>query len=422
MAINKQLDEKFKLADNCLPPLYEGFYNVKFNHSMTVEEKTNDNKSNNKDENFHIEKKFCVAINAEKLPDTDVFHVSPAPNDQGDFSTELPFMVFNDPTYPWLKNLSTRDNFPIPWIALIILSENEVIEEKDIQHSELSKEFQKTGIYFHYDDNKNSSYKDEDLVHIVRVNRTTFDSIMPDIEDRAWLTHCKNEVDLSATDDITIQKDGNFSVVIANRFPPRNSETTLKYTAHLIPAYLYDDRNKIPAGTDIELISLYHWSFYSEKCACDPNDKISDKSFVSFINKLKNSDDKKAPKNSKQICDSTLKEHRLRTGEKTYSLYHGPIMPMKYIQASNINGEDVYTSDGRLIYDKENGIFDVSYAAAFNLGKLVTLSHNAEAQKIVNWRKTQKTKEHLNLLKSQIGIDHFELKNVLKELKKGQLK
>lgn len=421
MPINKQLDEKFKLADNCLPPLYEGFYNVKFNHSMTVEEKTNNNKSNNKDENFHIEKKFCVAINAEKLPDTDVFHVSPAPNDQGDFSTELPFMVFNDPTYPWLKNLSTRDNFPIPWIALIILSENEVIEEKDIQHSELSKESEKSGIYFHYDDNKNSSYKDEDLVHIVRVNRTTFDSIMPDIEDRAWLTHCKNEVDLSATDDITIQKDGNFSVVIANRFPPRNSETTVKYTAHLIPAYLYDDRNKIPAGTDVELISLYHWSFYSEKCASDPNDKISDKSFVSFIDRLKNKDDEKA-KNSRQVCDSTLKEHRLRTGEKTYSLYHGPIMPMKYNQASNINGEEVYTSDGRLIYNKENGIFDVSYAAAFNLGKLVTLSHNAEAQKIVNWRKTQKTKEHLNLLKSQIGIDHFELKKVLKGLKKGQLR
>ena len=97
-------------------------------------------------------------------------------------------------------------------------------------------------------------------------------------------------------------------------------------------------------------------------------------------------------------------------------------MPMKYNQASNINGEEVYTSDGRLIYDKENGIFDVSYAAAFNLGKLVTLSHNAEAQKIVNWRKTQKTKEHLNLLKSQIGIDHFELKKVLKGLKKGQLR
>lgn len=421
MAINKQLDEKFKLADNCLPPLYEGFYNVKFDHSMTVEEKTNNNKSNNKDENFHIEKKFCVAINAEKLPDTDVFHVSPAPNDQGDFSTELPFMVFNDPTYPWLKNLSTRDNFPIPWIALIILSENEVIEEKDIQHSELSKESEKSGIYFRYDDNKNSSYKDEDSVHIVRVERATFDSIMPDIEDRAWLTHCKNEVDLSATDDITIQKDGNFSVVIANRFPPRNTETTLKYTAHLIPAYLYDDRNKIPAGTDVELISLYHWSFYSEKCASDPNDKISDKSFVSFIDRLKNKDDEKA-KNSRQVCDSTLKEHRLRTGEKTYSLYHGPIMPMKYNQASNINGEEVYTSDGRLIYDKENGIFDVSYAAAFNLGKLVTLSHNAEAQKIVNWRKTQKTKEHLNLLKSQIGIDHFELKKVLKGLKKGQLR
>ena len=416
--INKQLDEKFKLADNCLPPLYEGDYNVKFDHTMTVAES-----KKSTDEKFHIKKKFCIAINTERLEDSDVFHVSPPPNDQGDFSTELPFMVFNDPTYPWIKNLSTCDNLPLPWIALIVISENEVLEEKDIPHSELTNEAQRTDVYFQYDYNKNSPSKEDDLVHLVTISKKTFDSIMPDIEDRAWLTHCKNEVDLSATDDITIQKDGNFSVVIANRFPPRNSETTLKYTAHLIPAYLYDDRNKIPAGTDIELISLYHWSFYSEKCACDPNDKISDKSFVSFINGLKNKDDEKdAPKNSRQVCDSKLKEHRLRTGEKTYSLYHGPIMPMKYNRASNINGEEIYTSDGRLIYDKENGIFDVSYAAAFNLGRLVTLSHNAEAQKIVNWRKNNKKEKHFMLLKQEIGIDHNELKIVLEKLKEGQLK
>ena len=412
---NKQLDEKFKLADNCLPPLYEGDYNITFDHTMTVAES-----QNNINEKFHIEKKFCVAINAETLPDSDVFHVSPAPNDQGDFSTELPFMVFNDPTYPWLKNLSTCDNLPIPWIALIILSEKEVVEEKDVKHIDLKAETQNEKFYFRYDDNKNSSYKDDDNVHIVRVSRTTFDSIMPDIEDRAWLTHCKNEVDLSTTDDITTQKDGNFSVVIANRFPPRNSETSVKYTAHLIPAYLYDDRNKIPAGIDVELISIYHWSFYSEKIEGDANDKKSDKSFVSFIDRLKNKDG--GPIKSRQVCDSKLKEHRLRTGEKTYSLYHGPIMPMKYNQAPNINGEKVYTSDGRLIYDKTNGLFDISYAAAFNLGRLVTLSHNAEAQKIVNWRKSNKKEKHFMLLKQEIDIDYIELKNVLKKLKEGQLK
>ena len=412
---NKQLDEKFKLADNCLPPLYEGDYNITFDHTMTVAES-----QNSINEKFHIEKKFCVAINAETLPDSDVFHVSPAPNDQGDFSTELPFMVFNDPTYPWLKNLSTCDNLPIPWIALIILSEKEVVEEKDVKHIDLKAETQNEKFYFRYDDNKNSSYKDDDNVHIVRVSRTTFDSIMPDIEDRAWLTHCKNEVDLSTTDDITTQKDGNFSVVIANRFPPRNSETSVKYTAHLIPAYLYDDRNKIPAGIDVELISIYHWSFYSEKIEGDANDKKSDKSFVSFIDRLKNKDG--GPIKSRQVCDSKLKEHRLRTGEKTYSLYHGPIMPMKYNQAPNINGEKVYTSDGRLIYDKTNGLFDISYAAAFNLGRLVTLSHNAEAQKIVNWRKSNKKEKHFMLLKQEIDIDYIELKNVLKKLKEGQLK
>ena len=108
--------------------------------------------------------------------------------------------------------------------------------------------------------------------------------------------------------------------------------------------------------------------------------------------------------------------HYLRkTGEKTYSWYHSPIQPMNYQRAKNFNGDKTFTADGRLIYDKSNGIFDITYAAAFNLGRLVTLSHNTEAQEIIRWRKNQAIDEHYKQLQENLGINHLELKNVLKK-------
>ena len=151
------------------------------------------------------------------------------------------------------------------------------------------------------------------------------------------------------------------------------------------------------------MISLYHWDIYSEKA----NDN---KSFVSLVENLSKS----------SISDGAFKPHYLRTGEKTYSWYHSPILPFNnFKRFDNLNGEEKFTSDGRLIYNKRYGIFDVSYSAAFNLGKLVTLSHNKEAQQVVNWRKKQRIKEHLEKNKTFFENEKKDINRNLKIILKN---
>ena len=429
----------FKLADNYLPPLQEGLYNVKFAQDVYIGEKKFDEEPP-PDNSFLIEKKFCIAANTEMLSDNEVFNISPAPNQQGDFSTVLPHIVLNKPSYPWMKDLKINDDkIPLPWLALIVLSEDEVIEENDVKYGSLEEEASKCkdkGIYFPYTKNSYSPCKDNDNIHLIKISKNTFEKIMPTKEDRIWLTHIK-QVDLSDVEDAMVSKDGFFSVIIANRFPPcraseivtdenpkkindeTSNETTdrIKNTIHLVVAYNYDDG--IPNNFNyVKMISLYHWSIYSDK------KKEEDKSFESLVEGLS--------KNSQSVIDRTLKEHYLRqTGEKTYSWYHSPIMPLKINRVGDnggirINGEKTFTADGRLIYNQNNGIFDVSYSAAFNLGRLVTLSHSKEAQQIVSWRKEQKTNEHLENLKTNFGIDFnsekTELAHVFTKLKEEKLR
>ena len=437
----------FKLIDCYTPTLNEGDYEIKFEQDVTV----NQQKVESFDKNS---KKFQIKANSNRLTDDAIFNVQPAPNQRGDFSTELPYMVINDPSFPWIKELTITienktiplldDNGnPIPWLALVVISEKEVYEEKDVKYANLKNEIGEKiqigdeikSVYFKYEECP--SCKEDDLVHLVTVTKDTFDKIKSTKEERAWLTHCKR-VDLSHTDDVTAQNDGYFSVVIANRFPPCNDNQIItsssngnddvkriKNTVHLIAAHLYDDEEKkdkdnlmLKDSDFVKIISLYHWNIYSDI------KEIADKSFETIINDMT---DKNNPSKRKRLTESALKEHYLRSGEKTYSRYHSPILPMKYERPKDValNGEKTYTSDGRLIYDFKTGIFDITYAAAFNLGRMATLSHNAEAQKIVKWRKEQKIDKHLNALKdldNGIGIDYSALKGVIKKLKEGQLK
>lgn len=445
---DKTFNQKFKFADNYIPPLTEGKYCVTFTQDVS-------------NSHFKNTKDFCVAVNTEILTENDIFSLYPLPEQVGDFSTELPFIVLNNPTYPWIKDATNsngeknndNNNKHIPWPALIVVSEKEIIEETDVPYEELNNLAQEAGVYFPYDEDKNriSLCKPTDKIHVITITTDTFKKIMPTPEDRYWLTHCK-KIDLSDAEDKTAQNDGYFSVILANRFPPNKADQIIPLknknvninqdeneesinnkitnTVHLIAAYCYDNYksdSKYNESTDVKLISLYHWKIYS-----DTDKDVVDKSFEPLIKGLNNDPDKKDPdnKNSEDtvskingsVHKQTLKPHFLRTGEKTYSLYHSPIQPINFDRAQGLNGESNYTSDRRLIYYKDQGIFDVSYAAAFNLGRIVTLSHKAEAQQIVKWRNDQRSKNQIKAQKDAINITNNDLKTVVEKLKEGKLK
>jgi hypothetical protein len=63
--------------------------------------------------------------------------------------------------------------------------------------------------------------------------------------------------------------------------------------------------------------------------------------------------------------------HNLRQGSRTVSWYRGPLVPVP--DAAQTVNEIFVNADAALQYDKETGLFDVSYAAAWQLGRLLAL-------------------------------------------------
>lgn len=385
-------EQDFKLADYVRPAIEEGRYTITGRQDVTKPAS----------ETFQVQKEICIAANTRALAGQDVFSVYPPPEQQGDFAGTLPFLVLNDQVYPWIRRWRDDiDGRPVPWLALIVVSENEGAVETDVENAKLP-DLKERGVFFPLKEGEVTSCRDDDNIHILTMPKQTYRDVMPAAEDLQWLTHAKF-VDLSSTEDAIAKQDGWFSTVIANRFVPSLEGCSLKSTVHLVPVDGYLNGN-IPEDCDrVRLISLYHWNIYSEK--------TQEQSFTALMEGI--------GRNSRVVKDQSLKPHYLRTGEKTYSRYHSPLLPYHMERYDNLGGEGRYTADGRLIYDAQNGILDISYAAAFNLGRMISLSRRTEAEKIARWRRERAMGEHLRLLDQTIGVSLADLHEICGKLSEG---
>jgi hypothetical protein len=74
----------------------------------------------------------------------------------------------------------------------------------------------------------------------------------------------------------------------------------------------------------------------------------------------------------------TAFDYFMRQGEQTVSWYRGPLVPMNYDKLPQ-KEELVTCTDELLRYDPETGLFDTTYAAAWQLGRLLALQNQAFA-------------------------------------------
>lgn len=388
--------DKMKLIDFIRPALTDGKHTVSATQKVEKPERAD----------FTKKEHFYVAGRAYTLPADEVFSVSPSENECGDFSKILPSITLNSRSLPWeRKIMEDKDGVPVPWLALIVLSSEEKVEEQEIAVGQLQASVPED-TYF-----PDSSIlpelvleKEEELCHVIDMPVELYQAVMPEFTDMPFLTHVKR-LDLSDTEDEITEHDGDFSVVIANRFIPTGHEERKKSTVHLISmlgapgdvrqAHFQERFQKV------RLVSLYRWNVYS----------VYDDAptFQGLIQGLKENTgvmgfDLEYEEMRKGYI---AKKHWTRSGEMTYSLYRSPLIPYGN-KSLNIKFRE--TADGYLIYDPQNGIFDTSYAAAFQIGRLLSLARKMDARTIQKMREKIKLGWHKKSLKA--GIPKLDVKEL----------
>ncbi len=394
----------------CEPPLETGDYTLTVNQDVT---------ELGGEGSYKDEFRFSVAGPRFALNPADVYSVYPPKGQTGDFANTLPHLVFTRRTLPWERTLvpGPRKRKPVvdrrPWMALLVFSAQDFATQSspegvfpDVKSRKVGELItpgaDAVGPRLTPDVNGNvlprnglAEYeKEEDLCNTIDLPWQIFQSVAPSEKDVALLAHVR-EVNTGNKETFSLLADGWFSVVLANRFPqPAAAKTqAVESRAYLVSLegmqeYL-PGSGKPAANKPVRLAVLSSWSFQCREGF----------TFTASIDKLKvrrlcvpwhgekyeNLKDD-AEKQVYRACELgyTALNHSTRLGEKTVSWYRGPLVPLYISKQPNYGF--LPAADAAVRYNPLDGMMDVTYAAAFQLGRLLGLQDRYFAAALYAYR------------------------------------
>jgi hypothetical protein len=77
--------------------------------------------------------------------------------------------------------------------------------------------------------------------------------------------------------------------------------------------------------------------------------------------------------------------HQTRDGGKTVSWYRGPLLPARV--ATDVLPDTLSSADAATRYDPASGMFDLSYAGAWQIGRLLAIQDTRFSTLLCNWRR-----------------------------------
>ncbi|MBO3457950.1 hypothetical protein G7B40_036460 [Aetokthonos hydrillicola Thurmond2011] len=371
------------------PALKDGNYKITIQQKITTEQVN---------ESFSITKTFSVSGERFNLNPTDIHAVFPPNDSLGDHSKVLPHIILNRSTLPWERQ-ADNNSINIPWLALLLFEEGEVTEPKIITLEALqginsTAKFPKVVL--------ENGQLDDDKVTVIDVNKKILGKILPTKEDLAYLAHVRQGTDNQGN---LVDDESALAVIICNRLPKKSARNTV----HLVSIEgRYNDNgfNFQGAGDNdnIRLVSLKAWSF---SCI---DDKQSFQGLLANLNREPST--LRLPKIDNTEAEKYLSmgyvplPHFLREGSKTFSWYHSPLTTGNN-PTDNIT-LPIRVADELVRYNPNNGMFDISYASAWELGRLLALQSKNFSVSLYNWKRTHKqgqiiqnTENHLPFYNNQ---------------------
>lgn len=375
---------KVQFIEHRQPPLNSGTYTVEV--EQTVKTK---NSQKIPEQTFSKELTFYVDGHrfAPLTPDS-IYAVFPPAGNLGEYSNALPHIILKRGTLPWERTIKSTDT-DLPWLALLLFQESEKPEPKTIKLKELKPT---SGNIKFPTFNYETGQKDEDELTVIDVPKGILEKILPSEEDIALLAYI-NQI----TNDQGKSLSEPLATILGNRLPKKGEVSTVHLVA-LEERYIEERYNGTSGEFDyqgagpndlIRLVSLVSWSF-----AC-VNSKHNFDALLKEIDRKP--DTLRLPSEgnnpAKQYLDLGYVplHHALRQGDKTISWYHSPLSTG---QSQDNLTAPVPIADQLMRYDPNTGMFDVSYAMAWQLGRMLTLQNQPLAVEIFNWKRSKAQELH----------------------------
>ncbi|WP_337041842.1 hypothetical protein [Emticicia sp. 17c] len=405
-------------------------------YKLTVEETISSKDGKIEETTYQNINVFGVRSPRFSLPGL-ISSVYPPESAQGEYANVLAHVCLNRGTLPWERNaVSGASGFDAeadkaPWLGTLLFYETDpAVAIKQVTLLELTN-VNKSGTLpagtffppFELEDGE--QYTDSCMVIDIPV--ALFNQVAPTLADLPWLAHVReiqptNKQSAKYLDKLkTLSSETDspkLSTVITNRLPITGAQNvaclvSFENYAKYLPGNDGSQSADIPAGTEtVRMILLKQWQFFATK---------QDQTFSGYLLNLNKKDGQPTgtmlqlnPDNGTSEADKAINNafnmgyvplnHHTRQGDNTVSWYKGPFLP--FVSAGTIdipvNGPDTCTA-----YNPDTGMFDVSFAAAWQLGRLLALQNGNFATALYNWKRAN----------TQEAISAFEEEMIKKTLK-----
>ena len=309
---------------------------------------------------------------------TDIQAVFPPDASLGDHSNVLPHIVLNRSTLPWERSPGgTGDS--VPWMALLLFQDDEKPTPRVVTLDQLQADAAAHVPPFTLELGQTGA----DQVTVIDVPRSLLEAILPSRQDLPYSAHVRQVVDANGA-----PAGDEMSVIFGSRLSTAGGLSTV----HLVSlegrysGSSFDFRGASTTQT-VALISLKQWSF-----ACLDEQQ----SFSGLLTHLDRTPSTLqlmiAGAEGNTDAQSYLTSgyaplpHALRQGDATVSWYHGPLLPA--VDTGTAVTLPAHSSDELLRYNPALGMLDASYAAAWELGRLLALQDKRFSTTLFRWKRS----------------------------------
>lgn len=317
----------------------------------------------------------------------EVSGVFPPEGSLGDHLNLLPHITLTRSTLPWERSPDNKNPEP-PWLALLLLRDSDFASKEEVpvpQAMTLRELLATTGAKFP-DTELEPGQDPSDGVAVIDVKKRLLEAVLPRKNELGFLAHVRQ---LKDDNNVPLPGISALATVLGNRLPQEGGTSTA-YLVSVEGRYQQDSDafDFQGAGEDelIRLVCLKTWRF----TCLDP-----DQSFTALLTKVNREPDTLRLPDLEEGKDGGANEylqrgylplpHALRQGDRTVSWFHGPLSPGDVQDAVTL---PALTEDELVRYEAETGMFDVSYAAAWELGRMLTLHNQSVALALYQWKRS----------------------------------
>lgn len=342
--------------------------------------------------------RFVVYGERFSLVPNQIQAVFPPANASGAFDKVLPHVVLTRRTLPWERTPRTDDqqadfqNGNVgSWLALLVFTDTQM-KRVSTQPGKVQALIPRAadglpaGMVSSIRDGILDPWESSaDPCTYLDVPGDLFTAVAPSLNDLGWLAHARRKIIPAGSpgtpDDVT-----DYAVVIANRFPPAGESCKVHLVSlERLSDYLPDDDGNpsTKLGTDaVRLVTFTSWRLTSASNAfrfkelldqlngCQPGDDAT----FRLDRGADASGDADGVAAAALAAGYTALCHATRAGDSTISWYRGPFVPAPVPLTLPSAALPANSADDVCFYDPSTGMFDVSYASAWTLGRLLGLA------------------------------------------------